>query len=399
MSNRHRKNGRGEEDTEVLQTEEDVLTSRKGQRTLPTLIDVASRSGVSRQTVSRFINDSGCVAPKTRDRIGRAIRELGYHPNAAGRSLRQKRNMTIGFALYSAHDLDMSQSELFALKLAGVLEVLSPRGYGLQIVETNPMTAQTRQGTYYLDKIRAGQIDGLIVSDFYLPIEDILALRDEGVPFSLIDRLTPEAAGRCVMTDVYIEGFRLTSALLDKGHRRLAYCGWRPGRGLAHRFCEGMRQAMTERGDGAEVVVEVHPDRDGSYGMLDRLSQAFNGPSMPTAAVCNDDRITELVALLAERGVPAAENFQFAGVSLRPDFLHPERAVLMATPMDRQLGVRGAELVLELIDGGPERDTPINVGVARFVTPSFPYLVHPSGPGTWPPVAHGNGEGENGTPK
>jgi LacI family transcriptional regulator len=354
------------------------------------LIDVASRSGVSRQTVSRYINENGCVATKTRERIERAIRELGYHPNAAGRSLRQKRNMTVGFALFSAHDLDMGQSELFALKLGGVLEVLSPRGYGLQIVETDPKASQTRRGTYYMDKIRAGQIDGLIISDFYLPTEDILAMRDAGIPFSIIDRLIPDVAGRCAMTDVYIEGFRLTAALLERGHRKLAYCGWRPGRGLAHRFCEGMRQAMTERGGDAELVVEVHPDRDGAYGMLDRLSQAFNGPNAPTAAVCNDDWITKLVAVLAERGVPAAENFQFAGVSLRPDYLDPQHAVLVATPMDRQLGIRGAELVLELIDGGPERETPVNVGVARFVSPSFPYLVHPAGPRNWPPAAHKN---------
>jgi DNA-binding LacI/PurR family transcriptional regulator len=343
----------------------------------PTLNDVAGMAGVSRQTVSRYLNARGSVAAKTSQRIEDAVRSLGYHPSAAARSLRNKRTMTVGLALYCAQDLSMGQSELFALKLSGLLEVLSPRGYGLQVVETNPDVRHSRKGTYYLDKICAGQLDGLIVSDFYLPTNDILALRDLGIPFAVIDRLIPEIPGRCAMTDVYLEGFRLTTALLEKGHREFAYCGWPPGRGLAHRFREGMLQAIAEEGNGAAVTVDVHPGSDGTYGMMDRLSAALSRAHAPTAAVCSDDWITGIVALLAERGVPSADNFQLAGVSLRPDFLDAKRVALVATPMDRQLGVAGARLLLSLIHGEPERTQPVNVGVARFIAPSFPFLVHP----------------------
>ena len=342
-----------------------------------TLNDVAKKAGVSRQTVSRYVNRSGAVAAKTSQRVEDAIQALGYHPSAAARNLRRRRTMTIGLALYCVDDLSMGKGELFALKLSGVLKVLSPRGYGLQVVETNPEVAQSRKGTYYQDKIRAGEIDGVIISDFYLPTRDILALRDSGTPFSIIDRVVPEVAGRCAMTDVYLEGYRLTAALLAKGHRSFAYCGWAPGRGLADRFREGMVQAMAEKGGNARIVVDVNPGNDGAYGMMERLSRGLSGDRAPTAAVCNDDWTTEMVALLAERGVPSAENFQLAGVSLKPDYLDSERVALAATPMDLQLGIAGAELLLNLLDGEPERTHPVNVGTARFVAPSFPYLAHP----------------------
>lgn len=350
----------------------------KTSRLAPTLNDVAEMAGVSRQTVSRYLNASGTVAQKTSERIESAIMSLGYHPSAVARSLRNKRTMTVGLALYNAQDLSMGQSELFALKLSGVLEVLSPLGYGLQVIETNPDVRQSRKGTYYLDKIRSGEIDGVIISDFYLPRDDISQLYALGTPFAIIDRMIPEYRGRCAMTDVYLEGFRLTTAILERGHRKLAYCGWPPGRGLAHRFREGMKQAVTEQGGGAEVVVDVYPAHDGTYGMMDRLSRALGQEDGPTAAVCSDDWITGMVALLAERGVPSAENFQLAGVYLRPDYLDSKRVVLVATPMDRQLGSAGARLLLDLIDGKPERTEPLNVGTARFIAPTFPYLVHPS---------------------
>ena len=103
----------------------------KRQRRVPTVIDVAERANVSRQTVSRYINGGASVAAETAERIRIAIEQLDYQPSAAARSLRRKRSNTMGLALYSARDLGMEQSELFALKLSGVLEVLGLRGYDL----------------------------------------------------------------------------------------------------------------------------------------------------------------------------------------------------------------------------------------------------------------------------
>lgn len=344
---------------------------------LSTLHDVAAKAGVSRQTVSRYINGGALVSARTAEKIQRAIQALGYHPSAAARTLRSRRTMNIGLALYNARDLIPELSELFALKLSGVFEVLGPRGYGLQVLETDPAAALAGSGTHYAHRVRGGEIDGLIVSDFHLPVSELELMREAGFPFVMIDRFCPEFPGRCAVTDVFLEGFRLTTALLERGHRRLAYCGWPPGRGLAHRFRDGMVRAIEEAACDAEIVADIHPAKGGTYANMEHLSRILGARNAPTAAVCNDDWLTGLVALLAERGVPAAPNFQLAGVSLRPDYFDAARVVLVATPMDRELGIAGAELLLDLIAGAPERHEPVNVGAARFVSPSFPYLVHP----------------------
>ena len=52
-----------------------------------TIRDVASRAGVSYQTVSRVLNDRPDVAEETRERVKRVIAELGYRPNRAAKSL------------------------------------------------------------------------------------------------------------------------------------------------------------------------------------------------------------------------------------------------------------------------------------------------------------------------
>ena len=63
---------------------------------------VASRAGVSGQTVSRVVNDSPRVDPATRERVETAMAELGYRPHRAARALRTGRSQTIGCLLYTS---------------------------------------------------------------------------------------------------------------------------------------------------------------------------------------------------------------------------------------------------------------------------------------------------------
>ncbi len=58
----------------------------------PNLEDVAARAGVSRATVSRVVNGQATVAEDLRERVQKAIDELGYVPNQAARALMTRRS-------------------------------------------------------------------------------------------------------------------------------------------------------------------------------------------------------------------------------------------------------------------------------------------------------------------
>ena len=63
-----------------------------------TIKEIAEMAGVSRRTVDRVINHRGSVKPETEQKILKLIKELGYTPNAAGRSLAaHKRNFSYCF--------------------------------------------------------------------------------------------------------------------------------------------------------------------------------------------------------------------------------------------------------------------------------------------------------------
>ena len=67
----------------------------KEVRTLPRQLDnrwssmneVAKYAGVSKITVSRVLSDPNIVSLKTREKVNKAINDLGYIPEAAARAL------------------------------------------------------------------------------------------------------------------------------------------------------------------------------------------------------------------------------------------------------------------------------------------------------------------------
>lgn len=61
-----------------------------------TIKDVAERAGVSPSTVSRTLQDSSAISQKTKDKVNKAMKELGYVPNIAAKMLASNDSQAIG---------------------------------------------------------------------------------------------------------------------------------------------------------------------------------------------------------------------------------------------------------------------------------------------------------------
>ena len=61
--------------------------------------EVAKRAGVSTATVSRTINDSGDVSPRTAAKVRKAIKELDFYPNTHARTLVSGRSRMLGLII------------------------------------------------------------------------------------------------------------------------------------------------------------------------------------------------------------------------------------------------------------------------------------------------------------
>lgn len=103
---------------------------------MPTIRDVAKRVGVGSITVSRAINNSGYISPATRERVQKAIVELGYVPNTLARSLRSRRTNTVALMV-----TDIT-NPFFTTLARGVEDVANEAGYTVIFCNTYESTAK-----------------------------------------------------------------------------------------------------------------------------------------------------------------------------------------------------------------------------------------------------------------
>ncbi|QDU34568.1 Ribose operon repressor [Poriferisphaera corsica] len=144
-----------------------------------TLEDVSKLAGCSTATVSRVINGSSKVSPKTKKTVERAIRELNYQPSFAARMLRREATDTIGVIF---PDLDFG---FYTEVLKAINKRAAHNGYDLMVAFGYDPEGEMRLVRKYVQQKR---VDSLIIMNLDLPARFIRSLNESKVPLVLLDR-------------------------------------------------------------------------------------------------------------------------------------------------------------------------------------------------------------------
>ena len=197
--------------------------TRAAPATPPTLADVAERAGVSRQTVSNAVNNPELLRPDTLARVQDAIAELGYSPNRAARNLRTRASHLIGLKFNPAQEGTANAAmDRFVHSLVETSgESRLPRA-ALPGRPERPGRRLRRPAA--LDRGRR------LHRHRHLPRQPAGGLADERrAPFVAFGRPwdDPDATHPWVDVDGAAGTELATNHLLDKGHTRIAWIGWR----------------------------------------------------------------------------------------------------------------------------------------------------------------------------
>jgi LacI family transcriptional regulator len=192
------------------------LARRLSSGAAATLNDVAALAGVSRQTVSRVINNKGEVSQSTIDRVLVAIAELNYRPNSIARSLVTNRSLVIGLVVPNI-------SQPFYPEIArGVEDMAYQAGYSVFLCHTGGSTTRELQA---LERLRGHQVDGVIICNSRLE-DDALTYASTGIsPVVLVNRDVPNVEGTVIWTGYDTGSLLAVNHLLSLGRRRIAYIG------------------------------------------------------------------------------------------------------------------------------------------------------------------------------
>lgn len=242
-----------------------------------TLKEVAERAGVSRSAVSRTFTEGASVSARTRAKVEKAARELGYSPNALASSLTTGRTKLIGLVSNNFHNPIFL--EVFDLFTRG----LQDRGLRPLLVNLSDETDPANS----IRMLRQYSVDGVIVASSTLPPSFAEAFRDAGLPVvHSFGRYTTSPYVHVVGIDNIACGRMAAQALVARGHRCVAFLGGPPGATSTQDRERGFLEELDRHPDIAVSVTHASAySFDAGRAEMQRLLQA----TPAEAYFCGDD--------------------------------------------------------------------------------------------------------------
>lgn len=249
-----------------------------------TLKDIARLAGCSTATVSRVINNEKGVSEATRAYIQGIIDENDFQPNKQAKGLAEQKTNTLLFVYENTPD-NPFYTELIRGAIDGAKEAH-------QILLFN-IICDSYVTDYFLNALRSGQIDGVIVASTGLAETRNFAkmVAQEGRHLVLIN----DPIGELDVPRIYINNdqaaYQATRHLLECGHTRIAHIGGRTASYPSYQRFEGYSRAMFEAGYkryADRYTIMDNTNREEARASAKKLLSMKN---RPTAIFCANDSL------------------------------------------------------------------------------------------------------------
>lgn len=180
-----------------------------------TIADVAKKAGVSKTTISRYLNGKfEFMSDESKRRIQEVIEELNFRPNKLARSLKSSKSRLIGVLIS-----DIS-NPFFSILVQGISDTCNQHGYHVLIANTNNATAKEQE--YILSMIDQ-RVEGLIVNTTGFNTEFLREIEDNYVPIVLADRPVFSDTFDTVKSDDQRATMDIIHYLAAKGFSRVGF--------------------------------------------------------------------------------------------------------------------------------------------------------------------------------
>ncbi len=321
-----------------------------------TLDDVARRSGVSRATASRALNDRDGVRDDVRERVKTIAQALGYRPNRAAQNLAGGRASVIGLVVGQRV---LEGNPYSTVLIQEVAKAADSHNEGLMLlVDTKEPSESVR------NLLRDGLIDGVIISVVATGLQWVEELVDASVPTVLIGSDHTRADVTVVDVENTESSAQIVEHLFNTGCRRVATLTGPLEQEDATQRLAGYRLAHSRREVPVdeELIVIGNYDRSTGYKQADRILDL-----QPDAVFCaNDSMAVGLYRRAVERGIRIPEDLSLAGFdgTSRDEFTDPVLTSVVQ-PYDQLAEIAVQELITAITGTAEPR--------LRAVTPKLFY--------------------------
>lgn len=286
-----------------------MVRVKKSNSKVPSIGDVARRSGVSVTTVSRVINKFPSVKEKNRVKVLEAIRELDFQPSALARRLATGKSNVVMLIIPRYEGVFYS---FYALELI--------RGIGTlcEALKLDLLLHLTDSHSEF-DLKGAG---GIIFADVIGNQHQLEAAEENGIPCVVINNYIKSSSASCIAIDNKKGAKEAVDYLINLGHKRIAHITGDIVTQAAQQRFEGYKQALKE--SGIEFMEKYVFKTDYSRGQARQAAEKLLRMDDPASAVfvASDSMALEVMAVARELDKHIPEDLSIVGFDDNPSGLY-----------------------------------------------------------------------------
>lgn len=310
-----------------------------------TIKEVAKLAGVSPSTVSRTCSDHPSISMQTKEKVRKAMQQLGYEPNNSNLTIQNTK--TIGIIL-PVSEFDTFENSFFLEVMRGITLFCNQKQYTTTLI-TGSTHEELLDTIKYMSK--DNHLDGVILLYSYKQDPVVDYLYNEGILFVLVGK------ANCYTNEtIYIDNDNILAAkeatkyLLELGHTKIGYVGTEENRIFSTDRKSGYLLALAEQGIPyiPEYCIEIpFIPKEGA----DELTRYLSSETRPTALLVSDDILAMALTKTAyELGLKIPNDLSIVSFN---NSLFAKLTTPQLTSVDinsRQLGIEAASQIINHIE-------------------------------------------------
>lgn len=316
-----------------------------------TISDIATAAGVSKATVSRYINGkSELMTPKTKERIRTVIELLDYHPNSAARSLKTKKNRQIGVLLSNI------ETPFAASLIVGIGNCLHQKGYEPLFVDCHNSIRKEEEA---IASFQERMVEGLLVNTTFIENPALIKASCDGCNIVLCDRFVNHYDFNIVTINQDDSMLHLIRHLKEEGYTRpvLFAQQWDKNSTRQRRLKAFLWAVETVYGYVPnEDIYTVGHEQWQSEEQLDVLLSRLKDGEKPVIVGVNSETTVLVYRAICARKLQVPQQIGFCGFEDWDWESVMNWATLLDPPVTsisiptKEMGYRAAELLVQLIE-------------------------------------------------
>ena len=268
-----------------------------------TIYEVAREANVSLATVSRVINGSGAVKKTTRERVAKAIEDLGYRPNAIAQGLALSRTTSIGLVVPEA------AFSTIAPIINGLCDVAKLYDYTIQL---HTITEGITDIAEVIDQTIKSRVDGVVIYSDKVLDDSTKLLEQYSIPMVVIGNRISSNSVCSVYIDFKKAIQELCDDYLERDIENIAILEDRKNENITNELLEGAKESYANHKKEFNNLVLISNSTRSTYKFLRTY---FRNHRHQLMVVNRDSQAMAVLNAAKENGINVPEDMELVCMS------------------------------------------------------------------------------------